>query len=497
MDNLSETIDELASENPKVRESAERALDVALSMIRPQALIELETRLRSSTCSCFNWVRKKKEWVLSKHWSPAAWAIYSFHPNGHIREAAVRFLSAESSITLALPFLLLRLNDWVAQVREAALIGVRFLMAPQMLTRWTPLLSLIQVLRARTRIDHSELFDQLIQLYLAPASEPVLLAAMTSDDHRIARTATELALRLGEDRRPVFIDAGLQSDDPEVRRTAADAVRHWRGCPDREDKLQAMFADRYMPVRRLALLARIDEPGDKRRESLIASLLDSQRSMRQLAQYYLSYEEADSPRLDVRTFYLNGLGTLTKRVLRAAILGVGEKGTAADSESLKRFVNGTTASIAAAAVESVATLAAKENLEFFESLMVDRRPAVIRIAAMQLIKAYQGYSVERLRAVVQSGPSQAARCWALRVLTSRHPFEAFVDIVLAAKHVDPAVRELALARARALSSYHRIPRGPSDAEVESVRKAIQTQAAPLPPEIQHIVHKYIGVLIDK
>src|SRR3990170_3384306 len=50
-------------------------------------------------------------------------ALLSFHPSGYVREEVVDRL-ARSSEGWELPYLLLRLNDWVAEVRQRARIAV-------------------------------------------------------------------------------------------------------------------------------------------------------------------------------------------------------------------------------------------------------------------------------------------------------------------------------------------------------------------------------------
>lgn len=495
METFIDAINELASENHNTRRRAIRTVETCLSSCSPESLIALESRLRSSTCSCYQWDQIDKDWALNQQWPTAIWCLLSMHRSGYIREPAVRTLCSGRLNGQSLPFLLLRLNDWVPQVRDAAFEGAHAFLNEKHLHEWTRSLGLIQILRTRTRVDHYKLFGDLLLWYLRPETEPVLRAAIDSTDRAIARTAIAMALKLEHDRRGPLITSGLKSSDPEIRRMSAVAARNWPASPHREDWLAIMHADRFMPVRREALLARIEELGEVRRNWFQQSLLDSHRSMRQLGQYYLSRDETGSPGLNAREFYLDVLRQPSTPILRSAILGLAETGIAADADFLKQLVSHIRTPIAAAAVEGVATLAAKENLEFFVSLMTDPRPAVVRQAAAPLIKAYDGYSVDRLRGVVQRGPSTTSRLWALRVLTSRHPYDAFVDIVLAANHDDAAVRELALVRARAISKSFRIPRGPFPAEVDAIRRALQSQTAAIPPELQSILHHYIGLSV--
>ena len=55
-------------------------------------------------------------------------ALLSMHPNGHVRERAVRQL-ASVAMPNSIPALILRSTDWVGQVREAAADGLQRLSA--------------------------------------------------------------------------------------------------------------------------------------------------------------------------------------------------------------------------------------------------------------------------------------------------------------------------------------------------------------------------------
>jgi len=84
-------------------------------------------------------------------------AVASFHPNGHVREAAVDWLDTLGDP--ATPYLLLRLNDWVDQVAERARAAMRARLArvrSDMLVHCLPLLA---ALDRTSRRDHSAITD--------------------------------------------------------------------------------------------------------------------------------------------------------------------------------------------------------------------------------------------------------------------------------------------------------------------------------------------------
>ena len=59
-------------------------------------------------------IRQKKDWFRSDRDYFWILALGSFHPNGYYRQACLEEMAGYPG---ALPFLVLRLNDWVGEVR--------------------------------------------------------------------------------------------------------------------------------------------------------------------------------------------------------------------------------------------------------------------------------------------------------------------------------------------------------------------------------------------
>ena len=62
-------------------------------------------------------IREKKDWYRSDRDYFWVLALGSFHPKGYYRQVCLEEIAGYPN---ALPFLVLRLNDWVGQVRLAA-----------------------------------------------------------------------------------------------------------------------------------------------------------------------------------------------------------------------------------------------------------------------------------------------------------------------------------------------------------------------------------------
>lgn len=483
----------LSHDNADLRSAGATVINDLAASIPVAALPGFEGRVRDSTLQAYSWNKLRMEWVVQQEWPLRVWAMFTMHPSGYVREAALRHLASEGDATLVLPYFLLRVNDWVEQVRAVATAAVKTLLGPKQTAAWVPVLGLVDQLRLRSRADHAWLTDAATSLLLRPESRPELMSAARSEDRLVARWAFRATMTLPDADRAMFVSLALESGDPVVRLHAAKAVRAWAGCPDRERLLANMTSDRFMPVRREALYAALDDTPEHRRAVLQAALLDRHASMRHAARFYLrDRSEQASGTPDIREFYLDVLahGEPSKRA--AAISGVGECGTQADADGLARFVSDARSTVAAAAVRAVASLDPGHRVDWLVGLLRDDRPSVVREAGRALESLGNAVPVEALRHVLHGDSGEQSRRSALRILLRRHPYDAVVDAVTAAGSGSEA-----LARAgtefidRAMP--WRVSYGPSDAQKAAAQSAIQGLQAPLPENLRRRILDLIGV----
>lgn len=486
----------LSHDNADLRGDGARVIDDLAAFIPVAALPGFEGRVRDSTLQAYSWNELRMEWVIQQEWPPRVWAMFTMHPSGYVREAALRRLTSEDNSVLALPYFLLRINDWVEQVRTVATAAVNMLLAPKHSAAWVPALGLVEQLRFRSRVDHAWLTDAVNSLLLRPESRPELMTAARSGDRLVARWAFRAAMTLPDADRAMFVSLALESGDPVVRLHAAQAVRAWARCPGRERFLANMALDRFMPIRREALYAALDDTPARRRTVLRAALLDRHASMRHAARFYLrDKSEQGSGDPDVRAFYLDAIaqGEPSKRA--AAISGVGECGTKTDADVLAPLVSERRSTVASAAVRAVAALDRDHRVDWLIGLLRDDRPSVAREASRALESLGNQAPVEALRHVLNGDSREHSRRCALRILLRRHPYDAVVDAVAAAGSGDAA-----LARAgtdfidRAMP--WRVVYGPSDAQKAAAQSAIHDLQAPLPENLLRRLRDFMGVGIE-
>ena len=101
----------------------------------------------------------------------------SFHGCGYVREQAVELL-AKIFDGSELPYLLIRTNDWVAQVRCAALEAIRARITPEYAGYFVNNLMLIERLQHSARYDHTEQVCRIFQLLQQPDTRSALYVGL-------------------------------------------------------------------------------------------------------------------------------------------------------------------------------------------------------------------------------------------------------------------------------------------------------------------------------
>jgi hypothetical protein len=108
----------------------------------------------------------------------------SFHQSGYVREAAINKLDQITSGT-ELSFLILRLNDWVSNVRDAAYGAIGSRLKPEYALHFFSNLTLVSRLQDAGRADHQALIQAINELFQGDECRSALLESLTSDDRSI------------------------------------------------------------------------------------------------------------------------------------------------------------------------------------------------------------------------------------------------------------------------------------------------------------------------
>lgn len=357
-----------------------------ISELSPLDLATLDQRVRDSWVgynyyNLQNWQKLRPADVrrLSKSkFGTSLVGLASFHFSGYVREAAVTELAVQRD-GKELPFLLIRLNDWVSQVRDAAARAVLARIKPEYAVHLLANISLVFRLRICGRVE-KKFVDDICNLLKRAECRDVLQAGTKSKDKTVRRISFQLAAEAEPSSRTAIIRAVMADPDAVAR---SWAVRHF--LPDvSHDELpgvvEPMFKDCFMPVRRDALWFAATKRPDIAKQPLRDALLDNHISMRETARQFLGIAEVKS----ARDFYADTIEHGKDKQRFASICGLGETGKTVDVPVVAPFLNSPLTKIRRAAAYAIGRLDLEGQLLKLVGVLSDSKPSVSREALKAL-----------------------------------------------------------------------------------------------------------------
>lgn len=208
--------------------------------------------------------------------------------SGYEREQAVKQLG-DLGNPLALPYLLVRANDWVDQVQDAALLAIRQLMRTSAVPLFIRCLPEIARLQTFTRRNHQRLVNDLERFIAAAEHYDYLVAGLDSDD-AIAWRCADLLCRYHLIHDPHEIQQLMAGATDRSKTHFARMVHQFKQPADVLTFSNTLLAERNMLIRREGMLALARHTTDTR--SLMPYLYDRHRAIRRLAIQAIGREQA-------------------------------------------------------------------------------------------------------------------------------------------------------------------------------------------------------------
>lgn len=419
--------------------------------------------------------------------SPSVVTLLACHRNGYLRQAALLRL-AELGNEIAWPFLLVRLNDWVGPVREAARQAAMAALPRvpvELLARHFPL---VEALRQSTRADH----QPFVEAVMARLSQPDALAWLERHLHALKRHSRRTAFRLlltgPEEMARRAADRGLDDPDPLVRRLALDRVEALFSDEELPGLLARLERSRSMFMRREAYSLYIRRVPALREAKVRKALMDPHRAIRDQAQRRLSGT------VDVSELYRAALREVPTRP--GALAGLGETGSASDVPLLAPFLSHPRVAVRREAVTALGRLAGDSGVEALRELFLDPSPSVCRAATQALAWRSGRVTPDWLRrCLLLPGLAPHTLRQAFQLTTTLTRFEALHLLLDAADLSDEQVRELTRDHLRHWlnMSSRSFAASPSPAQLQTLREAVRS-ARYLDPEmarqLDHLLRAY-------
>jgi len=324
----------------------------------------------------------------------------SMHGNGRVREAALRILENRSD-GRELPYLLLRANDWVPSIRDRARRAIEARIHPSYAAHLLRCLPLILRLDHCQRVSHRWIEQAIQQLFASRVCLSVLQEGLRSPDPLIRRMCLTWADASDQSvLRMAFLTAASDSV-PVIRLIGVLRLIKILQGDELIELCQKLALDPFMPVRREALVARVNARDPLGRKALLDSLLDRNFAMRECACFHLK------PDFDFARFYRESLTRECGPRLTSAILGLGERGTSTDVEELIPYLDSPAPSLRKAALIALSKLDGPRFKDIFLSALSDSSPGVAKAAAIALRPVISKSDAPRLLEILRG--SGAAR----------------------------------------------------------------------------------------
>lgn len=466
-----------------------------LSELTPLELAALDLRVRRwnpyAYYSLHNWQNLRPVDVVRlshSNFADSLLGLASFHYRGYVREAAVKELDSLRT-GRELPFLLIRLNDWVPQVRDIAARAVRARIDAAYAIHFLANISLVFRLRDCGRLD-KQFVEEVCGLLKCPECKQILMDGMASKDKTVRRLSFQLAAEADPTTLTSVIRAAMTDSDPHARAWAAQHFLPEVSPVDLPPIAESMLRDRYMPVRRDALWALAVKCPDLSAEPLRHALLDGHVAIREIAKHFLNAATG----LDVRQFYLDAINRHQETNLAIVIRGLGESGSRQDATLVLPYLAATEPRLRRAATYAIGKLAAEDFSDRLLQILSDEKPGVSREAKKALLPRARQQTVDEFWNLFLTDKRPFVRRNALALILQFGKWEKLPAVLRACSDDNERLAGLAQDALRAwLRNYNSSFTEPTQIDAKRIQEALTYSETRLSRTIVAEIHACLKI----
>lgn len=437
----------------EIAKAAAAGIDVLLHDMNLPLLLYLSDRLRGGYYTVpINLVRwncaqfADLERALSRNISATVAGLASFHSNGFVREAATRYLSTIHDGS-ELPYLLIRLSDWVKQVRVVAERAVEKRIGSNMLEPFVDNLALLERIRQKERNEPGskrlELIDRVHATLQKTQNKKLLLDGLLNKNYMVRRICLRLLKESKSSNLAEIIDRIIKDKNIINRRAAIDLSQDLPPS-DRLALLRKCIKDKAPSVRRMALEALCDISDISGRGYLEPALLDKSPIVREFARWRLKNCGIE---IDFRQIYISETEQNRNiNTLPNAIAGLAEVGTIADAQMVLPFIDHEALCVRTAAVRALVRLNAEAYIEQFLRMLNDKNPGLSNAAQAGLERTINVVEIDSLFALLTATSFWHVKRNVLHLLNEATKWERIGYLLLAVSLDDVRVKNEAMKR---------------------------------------------------
>ena len=405
-------------------------------------------------------------------------SVASMHPNGYLREEVIRRLNVVTE-GWELKFLLIRLNDWVPEVRARAKPAVLARLRDDCLEELFQSLPIVLVLEHRCRAEHREVLDQIDTLLQAPPGRTRLTAGLNHSDKGIRRKCWQLLSTSSEIGLGTLIDLASSSSDPIISAQTVQLLEAHVTAPKARAFLNHSVRSSFSPVRRLALRALATHFPDDTVGLLHELIFDPSTSVRATSRYHLGELSTQ----DFSRIYAEAIakGLYGRRL--AAIAGLAETGASADADLLLPFLADARAALRRTAVLALVRLTGEKYLDRIVGMLRDPAASVVKQAARSLRPYADFIGGSKLIQLFETAEQSPSWLGALSLIASLSKWDALLYLLRASRFPDENRTKLVEGLlVRWNQRFNLVPINPSSQTIGLIQDELDQRRQALPQE---------------
>ena len=315
----------------------------------------------------------------------------SFNPNGFIREKAVHMLQEFDG---TLPYILLRLNDWVSQVRQTASAAFSFRLQRLSKGELLTALPFAEKLKGAGRGDHDVYIQRISSVLTAPEHAQDLRLGLDNANVKTRRICTDALFSASPPKVELALERLYSEPEPFLR---AGIFQKLNNLGQRMDDAAGVFLNDKYPLNRILAFQYIQDTGhDRVWDIAVKLLLDRSSMIREAAQNALTRQ---NPTFDFRAFYR---GNLTQYPA-IAINELGGNGIQSDTEEISEYLEDERGRVVKSAMAALMRLDSEKYSPVITEMLADARPGIVKTARNLIVK-HGRPDFERVWEILQNTP---------------------------------------------------------------------------------------------
>lgn len=417
----------------EIDERAERLLSQLLPLLRASDIPALDDQMRGYGPWWASWNQVEPADIRRLKQRASTWAslaVLSMHRSGYVREAALRRLT-ESKDGRELPYLFIRLNDWVAEIRGLAEQAMTARLSPASAPGLVQLLPLVGWIRDWSRAA-DDMEARIYRELSAPESRQAMLSGLRSTDVRVRRPVARILIEAGGKSLPQVLATALQDKDVVVRVWAAAAARQVLDGQELHAALDEIGRNRSARVRQEALIGWVGRFPEEAHDRLVLALRDRFAVVRGFAQFELKRRG-----FDVVAFYR---AEIEERPSAPVIAGLGEVGSLRDAAVIEPYMQSDDEQERSAAVHAIDRLGGDSRASLLFAALRDTAPSVSSAARRALIRRPEGIDFSAVLSVFHEDDRLYVRRNSFQVLSAASKWSWLRYCLIAASDADPDIR---------------------------------------------------------